>query len=238
MDRLSLETFIAAAEDPELSQYKVLAALKLYSEMLRKNKLYPTFGELAELKNSINELQKQRVILDELTRSEVRALDFDENGPVFEENEETDDKMNAVFKFIDWATPQIETLISEGKAIFDFMETNTQISELGIIPLYNKEGYFLIDDNIRNEINVFRYEMFLVGPEDDPLTTLKSRFLYKIYNDTDYRLAPDVIKLSLIERYPDLPNPALYRIKNDIGFPFHETVLPVAKRKLMQFLAE
>ncbi len=238
MERLSLDTFIAAADDPELSQYRVLAALKVYSEMLRKNKLYPSFGELAELKNSINNLQKQKVILDELTKSEVNALDFDENGPVFEEDEDSEIKLNAVFAFIEWAIPSINTLLDEGKAIFDFVDKNTHISELGILPLYNKEGYFLIDDSIRNEVNVFRFEMFLVGPDSDPLTTLKSKFLYKLYNDTDYRLAPEVIKLSLIERYPDLPNPPLYRIKNDSGFPFHETVLPVAKRKLMYMLAE
>jgi hypothetical protein len=46
-----------------------------------------------------------------------------------------------------------------------------------------------------------------------------------------------MLKLGLINKFPDLPNPVLYKIETDIDFPFIETVLPVAKRKLIQQLA-
>lgn len=237
MERLSLDTFIGAADDPELSQYKVLAALKIYSDMLHKNKLYPSFGDLVEVINSINQLQHQKAILDEMSPKSLKGFDYDKNELIFESPEDNSDRMKSVFDFISWAMPKINELIEEGKAIFDFVDANTQIAELGIMPLYNKEGYFLLVDGSTDSVNVFRYEMYLIGSKKDPLTTLRTKFLYKLENEIAYSLAYEVIKLNLIEKYPDLPNPALYKIDNETGFPFDETVLPVAKRKLIQKLA-
>jgi hypothetical protein len=39
-----------------------------------------------------------------------------------------------------------------------------------------------------------------------------------------------------MKKYHDLPNPATYRCEVDIDFPYQDTVLPVAKRKLMAHL--
>jgi hypothetical protein len=44
---------------------------------------------------------------------------------------------------------------------------------------------------------------------------------------------PESIKLNLLALYHDLPNPATYVCETDLDFPYNETILPVAKRKLM-----
>ena len=49
MLELNLESFLSPVEDKELNQYKILAQLKNYSELFRKNKLYPSFGTLSQL---------------------------------------------------------------------------------------------------------------------------------------------------------------------------------------------
>jgi hypothetical protein len=237
MERLSLNTFIGAADDPELSQYKVLAALKIYSEMLHKNRLYPSFGDLVELITAFQQLRKQKDILDDLSPKEIKGFDFENHKLIYENKTVSDTKMKKVFDSIQWATPRITELIEEGKAIFDYVEESIKINEVGILPLYNKEGYFCVVETDENKINVFRYEMYLVGTKRDPLTTLKTEFLYQVDNEKDFRLLVDVIKFNLIEKYPDLPNPAVYRIDSDTGFPFDETILPVAKRKLIRKLA-
>ncbi|HUI09689.1 MAG TPA: hypothetical protein VL221_05125, partial [Bacteroidota bacterium] len=48
---------------------------------------------------------------------------------------------------------------------------------------------------------------------------------------------PEALKLEIMKSHPDLPNPATFRCDVDIDFPFVETLLPVAKRKLMACLA-
>jgi hypothetical protein len=46
------------------------------------------------------------------------------------------------------------------------------------------------------------------------------------------------IKSELIRNRKDLPNPAVYSIETDLKYPVEETLLPVAKRRLVKFLAE
>jgi hypothetical protein len=47
---------------------------------------------------------------------------------------------------------------------------------------------------------------------------------------------PAAVKLDLVTEHRDLPNPATYHFETDLEFPFTETLLPVAKRKLMRYL--
>jgi exonuclease V gamma subunit len=49
--------------------------------------------------------------------------------------------------------------------------------------------------------------------------------------------SPQAIKLDLVEERRDLPNPATYFFETQLDFPFEETMLPVAKRKLMRYLS-
>ncbi|MBK7032936.1 MAG: hypothetical protein IPH49_06685 [Ignavibacteria bacterium] len=47
---------------------------------------------------------------------------------------------------------------------------------------------------------------------------------------------PEDLKLALVEQHQDMPNPATFLMDSDLDFPFDETILPVAKRKLMRRL--
>ena len=40
------------------------------------------------------------------------------------------------------------------------------------------------------------------------------------------------------EADPDLPNPATYRLDSDLVFPVEETMLPIAKRKLLRLVTD
>jgi hypothetical protein len=40
----------------------------------------------------------------------------------------------------------------------------------------------------------------------------------------------------LIAEHRELPNPATYLCQTELDFPFQETILPVAKRKLLRRL--
>jgi hypothetical protein len=45
------------------------------------------------------------------------------------------------------------------------------------------------------------------------------------------------IKLGLVKRFRELPNPATYLATSSLALPLQETLLPVAKRRLMRELA-
>jgi hypothetical protein len=45
------------------------------------------------------------------------------------------------------------------------------------------------------------------------------------------------IKRELIRNRSELPNPAVYAVETDLGFPVDETLLPIAKRSLVKYIS-
>jgi len=236
MEKLSLNTFISAAADLELSQYTVLAALKNYLEHFHKNKLYPPFGELIELNQGLNTLKNKKEDFGNKLPGKAVGFDFDKRQIIYEKNSLSESDTDKVFEFIEWSLPKIKEGLDEGKAIYDFVEENIKIEEIGILPLYKNEGYFLIPDLKKKTFHIFRFELSIITSSDVPFRSLKTNFVEAYESDIN-ELAIDNIKLELIKKYPELPNPATYNVVISIDFPFDETILPIAKRKLMRKLA-
>jgi hypothetical protein len=46
------------------------------------------------------------------------------------------------------------------------------------------------------------------------------------------------LKLDLIKKFSDLPNPATYLILSKMKFPFSETLMPVAKRLFVKHISQ
>jgi len=238
MENLTIDVFISSAEDAELSEYRVLAALKNYREQLHKNKLYPIFGELIELSNELNNLLNQRENYRGLLSKKIVGIDLESQSLIYEYNTEeiSDDKLSKIFDFIEWALPKIKEVIEEGTAIYDFVESNMDIKEIGILPLYKDEGYFFVPSHAEKATYIYKFLLSNIVTSNVPFKSLKTHLLEFIKEETTV-IPPETIKLNLIKKYPELPNPATYNLETDIDFPFNETVLPIAKRKLMRYLA-
>ncbi|MFA3783402.1 hypothetical protein ABRY23_10100 [Melioribacteraceae bacterium 4301-Me] len=238
MENLTMEVFLSSAEDSELSEYKVLAALKNSLEQLYKYKLYPTFGQLIELSNELNNLLNQRENYKGLLSKKIVGIDLENKTLIYEYNIENinEEKLSKIFDFIEWALPKIKEVIEEGTAIYDFVDSNIDIKEIGILPLYKDEGYFFIPSPSEKITYIYRFLLSNIVTSEAPFKTLKTHFLETIDESTTV-IPPESIKLDLIKKYPELPNPATYNLHSDLDFPFTETILPVAKRKLMRYLA-
>jgi len=239
MEALSLSTFIKAADDIELSKYRVLAILKKYTNALHKNRLYPALAELISIKNELELLVEQMSLFDAEFVLNLNFEDFaEEDDSLWETTDYNENDLQKVFEFITWALPEIKNAIEEGKAIFDFVDENIELTEVGVMPLYKNEGYFFISD-IKNQLmKIYRFEMTLFSTEDNPLRTLKSKLVDLISLNVPEAQSTYDLKHMLLEKHPDLPNPATYSFETTLDFPFVETILPVAKRKLVRTLAK
>jgi len=238
MRSLTIDIFTSSIEDQELSEYKVLAALKNYSEMLHKNILYPALTEIMEIFQVLVSILKQRENFRAMKSRRITSIDLENKKFIYEDNKEEIDIHNIrkVFEFIDWAMPKIKEVLNEGTAIFDFVESQIKIKEIGILPFYKDEGYFIVPDHKQKEIHVFRFQLSNIINSDIPFKTLKTS-LVESHEEKKITSAPESIKLELIKKYPDLPNPATYKVSTELDMPFNETILPVAKRKMMRQLA-
>ncbi len=236
MEKLNLELFIKAARDPEYSKYKLLAIMGNYMEFLHKSKLYPVFSNLIEISGQLKGLMENRSNIENSFPKRLIRFDIKKKKPVYESEEIFGSDKDSIFDFINWSMPQIEEGLTEGKAIYDFVEKNSEIKEIGIIPLYKNEGYLLISDHKAKTLNVYRYETILFSSGPEPLRSLKTKYL-TTYPLESFEVIKNEIKIELTKTYPELPNPAAYLFQSEIDFPFKETILPIAKRKLMKTLA-
>lgn len=236
MERLSLELFIKAAEDPEYSKYKLLAIMEKYLDFLHHSKLYPVFSNLIEIRGLLQGIIDNKSTIDNSFPQRVIRFDLKKKKPIYDSEEIIGHDRTSIFEFIDWAMPQIQEGVDEGRAIYDFVEKNSEIREIGIIPLYKNEGYLFISDKKSKTVNVYRYETVLFSSGKEPLRTLRTKFI-AAYGNGDSEITSKELKLELTKRYPELPNPAVYFFRSEVDFPFKETILPIAKRKLMKTLA-
>jgi len=237
MAQLSVETFVAGARDPERGQYAVLQGLQEHRSAFARTQLYPGLGELVALHGQLSHLLKETSQLEREFPHSIKELDPSGERLVSEPAAEDPAMIDRIAELIRWALPAMARVMEEGMEIYNFVEEHIAIEDVGIMPVYRSEGYWFIPELRRSLLHLMRFEISLFSADGERYRRLKTRLLESL-SEKPLHTPPESIKLSLIERYPDLPNPATYRCETDMDFPFTETMLPVAKRKFMSHILQ
>lgn len=236
MNYLTMDLFLSAARDAESARYRVLNALKSIRSEFSRNRIYPSLSTLIDVYGVLRKISEGgRTLRDELPRRIV-GLDLENNRLLSEPMELPNSELAAITELIEWAMPQIVTMIEEGRTIFNFVDENLSVEEVGIIPSYIEEGYILVPELERGLLHVLRYEVSIFTDANERYRNLKTSTVQTMPLSAIGR-SPSSLKQELIEVYRDLPNPATYYFNTDLDFPFAETLLPVAKRKLLRQLS-
>jgi len=236
MSTLTLDMCLSAGEDTEAKQYRILHALKGSYDRFSHNLLYPDLAELIRLAEALSSLLASHGDLRAHLPQSIAEIDVEKRKIVLEPAETPIPELTAVIDFISWSLPLIRRAIEEGATIFNFVGEHIAIEEVGIMPMYNQEGYWFVPDLHNEVLHLLRYEMSLYSSPAEKYRTLKTVHLDSL-QENSVKHSPESVKLQLLEKYSDLPNPATFRCEVDIDFPYQETMLPVAKRKLMARLA-
>lgn len=230
---LNLDMFTEVNTDYEVNQYKILAALKAIKEDFKGNKIFPHLSNLVELYSTLADIKKRLEDLRNDFPKRIKKIDFVnkviEHEVVFME----DADLGRVEDLIEWALPLMQETIEEGKAIYDFVDEEIELEEVGIVPNYIEEGYFFVPDNEESKLLLYQYEVTVFESSQDKYRSLKTGLLKALETGLAHQ-SPNAIKLDLISNNKDLPNPATYSLNTELYFPFRETIFPVAKRKLMK----
>lgn len=238
MEQLSLEIFFDSETDWEMNQYRILAGIKKACTEFGQKKIYPSLAMLIKLNRELNQIIDERNNLRQKFPIQIKGFDVKEEKVIYEssKNFELNDKIENVFSLIDWALPYITEAIDEGTVLFDFVDENMLLEQVGILPVYKEEGYFMITDNIALELQVHRYECSIFSSGDEKFRSLKTEIVKTEKQGLIKRL-PQTIKHELIKERTDLPNPATFLFDTELDFPFAETIMPVAKRKMISYIA-
>src|SRR5699024_4272439 len=121
------------------------------------------------------------------------------------------------------------------RTIYEYVNEELNLEEVGIVLDYTDEGYVFVPDNESSALLVCQYEVSIFESASDTYRSLRTTFLKAMTQDVAHQ-SPNANKLDLINENKQLPNPATYAFDTKLAFPFRETIFPVTKRKLMQQL--
>ncbi|MEZ4701185.1 MAG: hypothetical protein R2834_12685 [Rhodothermales bacterium] len=235
MAELRLDHFIGALRDMESAQYRILDSLRETRAAFRSNIIYPHLGSLVQLYGALRQIAGGMDDVHKGRPKRIREIDLQNQQLMYDIPSLEDEKFELVRELIDWALPHVQEAIEEGKTIFEFVEDQLHLGEVGIVPSYVEEGYLLVPNRQQDELYILQYTISLFTDVNERYRSLKTSHVKTIPHRSVFR-SPHSIKLELMEENRSLPNPATFLCNVDLDLPFEQTLLPVAKRKLMRRL--
>jgi len=235
MKHLSDTWFAEGYIDFELKKYTLLAYLQEINSCFRQNKLYPQLADIIFHYNNVVVFRENKKFLQGQFPKRLTGLQMEKLQVLYEQLIEDDEMMQELEDIIHYASAQMKTAISDGTEIYEFIEDKMQISPVGIMPLENTEGYFLLNSGNQRDTLVYYYRLSMFEKHDAKYRSIKTSYIDVWYRSiaTTY----EHIKYELIRSRTDLPNPAVYLVETPLKFPIEETLLPIAKRSLVKFIA-
>lgn len=215
--------------DFEYKKYVLLGYIQKVEEHFKEHKLYPDFAELiAHYKNLIS-IKNNTSSLENGFKKNIKGIDY-QNLTLMYESSIDDDSLNELKQIIAFSEPLLVEELKKGKYIFDYAEKHILTDHIGILPIYKKEGYFILYPYQSKQVQVYNYSLSKLNLLDQEVYGLNCNY-FSTYPLTLGKPV-DKIKMDIIDANPELPNPAVYLFKAKATLPNDETFLPIAKRLL------
>ncbi|MEO7962233.1 MAG: hypothetical protein ABIR19_11835 [Ginsengibacter sp.] len=235
MKYLSETWFTEGYIDFELKKYTLLAYLQHVNSYFNQNKLYPQLADVIFHYNNIVAFRENRRFLQEhfpkqLTEVNIKKLQL-EYEKIIEDNE----LMNELEEIVRFSAQKIKTTIKDGTEIYEFVESKLNIEPVGLIPLDVNEGYLLINDGRFNTTVAYQYQLSIYEKHYEEYRGLRTSYIQNWRRSVSNCV--ENIKAELIRNRKELPNPAVYNIETSLAYPMEETLLPIAKRSFVKYLA-
>ena len=230
MNKLSENWFMEDMIDFEYKKYLLLGYLQNVQKQFHENKLYPSLGELVQHYNKLMEFQQSKDSIAQSFPKTLKGIDYEDLKLVYEKMPMNEKIMEELSHIVEFAIPQLKHGIHEGRDIYQLVEENIELTEVGVQPLRKDAGYLLIHEPKQQEIKVFEYLLSVFYQAGE-----KYRGIYLKYIDSIKKtltVTYENVKIQLIKKYKGMPNPQTFLLLPGMTFPLEETLLPVAKRML------
>jgi hypothetical protein len=236
MERLSNDWLTQGLIDFEYKKYVLLAYLKTVKASFSRVELYPFMADLVFHYRNLLAVKENKALIRESFPKELSMEEFQKLELNYRAMVEDDAVMTEIESIIDFAIPQIKDSLKEGSVIYEYVESKCEISPVGVTPLFANEGYLFVTQPPEDETRVYRYQVSIYEDSQEQLRSLNTRFIESLSKHPFYTY--ENIKLDLIRKYRDMPNPAAYLVLSKIKVPFMETLMPVAKRLFVKHLSK
>ncbi|AHM58965.1 hypothetical protein D770_03490 [Flammeovirgaceae bacterium 311] len=218
--------------DFEYKKYLLLAYLQEVQQSFDRQALYPILAELVEHYQSLRKLQENKSKLQEAMPKKLTGTDLKRLQLIYERLEADDELMQELNAILEFSIPRIKSALEVGKNIYEHVESKVSLQPVGIFPLYAREGYLLVQERIKVEMLIYRYQVQVFQQEGERYGGIHLEYLE--HQPITIMNTCERIKLDLVRKYRDLPNPATFSFFSEHDYPLEETLLPVAKRQLVR----
>ena len=221
--------------DFEYKKYLLLAYLQDVKKEFSHQKLYPFLADLVFHYNNLLSIKENGELLKNAFPQRITKADMQNLKLIYEKMVDDQPLMEELNDIMAFSIPHLKAALDEGKELYEYIESKVSLTPVGISPLYAKEGYLLIQERLEVETRIFRYELTVFTSAEEKYRALNLRYLESVRRKIGHTF--EHMKLDLVRRFPDLPNPATFLLDADIMCPYHETLIPIAKRSLVKELA-
>ena len=235
MKSLSETWFAEGYIDFELKKYTLLAYLKEVNKYFNESKLYPQLSDIIFHFNNLVAFRENKKFLQEHFPKKLTGIQLEKLQLLYEQMIEDDELMQELEDIINYSAGEMKGTINNGVEIYEMVEDKIIINPIGIIPLDTKEGYFFLNTTSQKQTLVYHYRLSFFEKHDEKYRSMKTAYVNSWYKN--FINTFESIKSELIKYRSQLPNPAVYAIHIELGFPVEETILPVAKRSLVKYIS-
>lgn len=222
--------------DVEYKSYVLLAYLSWVKDEFNAQKLYPGFSDLVSHYQNLMAVKTGREEMKKAFPKEIERADWDNFQLEFREKAEENNFLEEMDRIIEYSIPAMLTHLEDGKNLYQFVEQHLNISPVGLASLSTGEGFFFLMAPPKKSVRVYNYQTTMMHLPDGPYRALHVNFLDEIR--LSFTRTLENIKLDLVRSHPNPVFPATFLIESDLLVPREESLLPVAKRRLVEYLAK
>jgi hypothetical protein len=222
--------------DFEYKKYLLLAYLQEVKKEFHARRLYPFLSDVVFHYNNLLTIKEKGEQLKNSFPGKLTKADLKNLRLIYEKLEEDEPLMQELNDILSFSIPQIKVALEEGREMYEFIESKVSLSPVGVFPLYAQEGYLLVQERVKVETSIFRYELTVFENAREKYRAIHLNYLETVRRSLAHSF--EHMKMDLVKRFPDLPNPATYLFAVDIPCPYQETLIPIAKRTLVRELSK
>ena len=234
MDKLENNWLTEGLIDSEYKKYLLLAYLKNIRQNFRVNKLYPFLSDLISHYQHLKRLQENKNILSSQFPVSLNLEKFMAQKLKFDRIIKDDEVSQELEDIIVFSIDKMQDTMKTGMEIYDIVEGNMEIIPIGLTSLYQNEGYLFIDHSGNRSFYVYQYKITVFEGSTDQYRGIHATLVDRVKKSI--AVTYEQMRLRLVQKNKDLPNPATYLINSKFSYPLEETVLPVAKRLLVRYV--
>ena len=224
------------AIDFEYKKYILLAYLQSVGKNFTSNRLYPYLSDLIGHYHNLLKLINNKEAASQNFPKRLNNIDLQNFILAYEETVRDDGIMLEIEKILDFSIPAMRKYLEEGKEIYDWIEAQLQLRPVGITPVQLYCGYLFLRNGDDRKMQVFLYQLSIFEKADEKYRGVMTQYV-STYT-TSITRTYEYIKQRIIEKERLLVPPAVYVVESKFKLPFTETLLPLAKRVLVRYLAE